>query len=181
MKTKKLLLYASVIAMVAVYFSCSKNQEVEKEKEINIARQLKFVPVGDRIKERNGDVSRGKIVIVSWNEWGRKKKNCDGWGLCKAKWFPDVNESVQVPDPTEGGASILESDPSNGKYYFDILLADYPPATIPVSELTLIVDEDILLGQSPVLGNDLIIKEGDYEYDSSLRTYGGYRIYLESN
>jgi len=181
MKTKMLLLSSAVVLMAAIYSSCSKDQEKIESIQIDVTQQLKFVPLADRIKEEVGAVNREQVIILTWKEWGREKKDCEGFGLCKAKWFPERNRAVLDPVGENGCASILEFDERNSKYYFDIVLADYPPPSIPDSALSLIVDYDIVLDLNGEIGKDLIIKRGDYNYDRTLNVYGGYRIYLGEN
>ena len=112
------------------------------------------------------------IIIVQWDEWGRKKKNCGGWGLCEAEWFP--KEEAVIPPPN-GGASLLEFDETLEKYYIDILLAENAPTGTP----DLKVDEDIeLLNIQELTSTPLTIFEGNYELNNSLGEFGGYRIHL---
>jgi hypothetical protein len=179
MKTKMLLVYSAAILLAGVYVSCSKDQDIDKVDQHNLDQQLRFVPVSDRIAMKANSLFKEVIIIVTWDEWGRKKKDCKGWGLCNADWFPQFDNAMQNPVKSNGSESILEFDPARQRYYFDILLAENPPAHIPVSELPLVVDEDIVLKLAQEIGNDLSIKQGDYNYDQTLSQFGGYRIYLD--
>jgi hypothetical protein len=179
MKKQNLLIFGTAVFIAGIFSSCSKEQKVIAFDQDNIAKQLKFVEVKDRIKEMTNSV-RGEIVIVSWDKWGRTSRDCRGFGLCKPVWWPTPEHTVPNVNPLDGCATILELDPNNSKYYFDILLAAKPLGSIPLNELNLAVDNTITLDTQSAIGNDLNIKQGLYTYDSSLGAYGGYRIYLET-
>ena len=172
--------FGAAVLVTGILGGCSKEQVVKTSDEDNIARQLKLVQVDERIKEKSLSHSREEIVIVEWDEWGRAKKNCKGFGLCNADWFPHFYEMPVHPNPINGGASILELNHVNNKYYFDILLANAPPASLELIKLPLVVDYDIVLDTLTQIGNNLKINQGMYYYDSSIGAYGGYRINLDS-
>ncbi|MCF6168773.1 hypothetical protein [Lutibacter sp.] len=137
---------------------------------------LTFVDVNDRIaNKQNASKSFAKIIIVRWDEWGRKKKQCNGWGLCNAEWFPQ-NKSSNF---SSGGATLLEFDNSLDKYYIDILLDKTPPLEIPTDALTLKIDENFDLDVQEIISQNLTFNKGEYFYDNSLSEFGGYRIYLD--
>jgi hypothetical protein len=165
--------------------SCSEDNEVVNSYDENsIAKQLSFVDVDTRIANQPSKrveevIPIVSIVIVEWDEWGRKKKNCDGWGLCNADWFPKQGISNRKSTSTNGGATLLEFDDSMNKYYVDILLAETPPAEIPTEELTLKIDEKFELEVEDAISQNLTFNQGDYGYDNSLGEFGGYRIYLD--
>lgn len=179
MKKEKLINFGTALLIAGMLGACSKEQKVTSNLD-NIAQQLKFVSVNERIKEKTHLNSREKIIIVQWTEWGRASKDCHGWGLCNAEWFPQFNTMVLNPNPGNGGSSILEIDQSKNKYYFDILLAASPPASISLVNLTLPVDYDIVLNTKTDIGTDLRINQGWYYYDSKMGGFGGFRIYLEN-
>ncbi len=179
MKKGKLINFGTALLIAGIFGACSKEQKVVSNLD-NIAQQLKFVSVNERIKEKTLSNSRDKIIIVQWTEWGRASKDCRGWGICNADWFPQFNSMVLNPNPGNGGASILEIDQSKNKYYFDILLAASPPASISLVNLPLTVDEEIVLNTKTDIGTDLKINQGRYYYDSTIGTFGGFRIYLDN-
>tara|TARA_B110000114_G_scaffold78488_1_gene83171 strand:+ start:188 stop:733 length:546 start_codon:yes stop_codon:yes gene_type:complete len=162
--------------------SCSEdNEAVNSYDENAIAKQLSFVDVDTRIanKQSKGIQSRVKIIIVSWDEWGRASRLCRGWGLCNADWFPYFKRTAQKSTSTNGGATLLEFDDSLNKFYIDILLAETPPTEIPTEALTLKIDENFELEVEDAISQNLTFNQGDYSYDDSLGEFGGYRIYLD--
>lgn len=164
------------------FTSCSKDNETTETYDENaILTQLRFVDVNTRIANMQNaeNQSRIKIIIVEWDEWGRKKKQCRGWGLCNADWFPIANRQAKRNTSTNGSATLLEFDDSLNKYYIDILLADTPPAEIPTEALTLKIDENFELDVEEAISRNLTFNQGDYSYDDSLGEFGGYRIYLD--
>ena len=112
---------------------------------------------------------------------GRKKVGCDGLGLCRAEWFPELFPGARI-DATEsenGAQTLLEFDEELNQYYIDILLAETPPTDNPSESLTLKIDEDFDLDIEDELAQNLTFVVGDYSYNESLSTNGGYRIYLQ--
>jgi hypothetical protein len=176
MKTK-ILLPVLLAIQVAGLFSCTK--EVSTNKIIPVEQQLKFLTADDRINRYIKKNAREGVVIVSWNEWGRKKKDCKGMGLCNAHWFPG-NTIITNPDNSEGGSTILEYDNLNDHYYFDILLAVKPPTNLTTADMEFIIDYEINLDTKIELGMDLVIIPGTYQYESNRGEFGGYRIFLKS-
>jgi hypothetical protein len=179
---KKIILFYMSVVMIftALFISCSKENKPTIREQKNISKLLNFVSINDRLKEKENTNNRSFIIIVSWDEWGRKKKDCKGWGLCKAKWFPEFNTKMAIPDPGNGGASIVEYNAIAGKYFFDILLSSPPPPTLLPSDLTFEIDEDILLDYLPEAGTSMKILAGSYIFNGSIGSNGGYRIYLDT-
>lgn len=178
MKTKTFL-FVLLAIQVAGLFSCTK--DVSTKKLLPVEQRLKFINAYDRIDGFIRKNAREGIVIVSWNEWGRKKKDCKGMGLCNAHWFPKDNTIVTNPDNGEGGSSLLEYDNANDQYYFDILLAANPPADLTDSDLEFVIDYEINLDTKSEIGVDLSIVPGTYQFESSRGDFGGYRILLKSH
>ena len=165
-----------------VLSSCEDEQILETYDENTIAQQIKVVDVNKRIATEYPETSlRKRLIIVRWEEWGRKKVGCDGWGLCRAEWFPELFPGARI-DATEsenGAQTLLEFDEELNQYYIDILLAETPPTDIPSESLTLKIDEDFDLDIEDELAQNLTFVVGDYPYNESLSTNGGYRIYLQ--
>lgn len=187
MNKLKFLSIFSFMALLTVT-SCSEDDKpatVSSYDENTIAKQLRFVDISTRIANKQGNTrvkARGiTIIIVEWDEWGRASKNCGGWGLCNANWFPQFKRTAQKSRnvSTNGGATLLEFDGSLSKYYIDILLAETPPAEIPIEALTLKIDENFELNVKNAISKNLTFNQGDYSYDNSLGEFGGYRIYLD--
>ena len=66
---------------LVTFTSCSKDNETTETYDENaILKQLRFVDVNTRIANMQNaeNQSRIKIIIVEWDEWGRKRRNCKG-------------------------------------------------------------------------------------------------------
>lgn len=158
---KKILLSGMLLSFL--FIGCEK-QGLEPTKVISKSN--------DSVKEDKTKTPNSKtLVIVTWDKSGRAKKECQGWGLCNAVWFPQF----QMQD----NSSELQYDAVLGSYFIDVLLPEdlYPVET---EYEVFYVDEDIVLSTSsePSIGTDLTIPVGEYEYDVNIGTYGGYKIYL---
>lgn len=171
----KLKITTLFLLLMGFSISCEKNEETKNIDEDMIASKLTFVDINTRLASF-GD--KKPVVIVEWNEWGRKKKKCRGWGLCNAVWFPPPQEKSVSTNP-DGGASILEYDDIQDKYYVDILLAAPVPNDITLEDIILRIDEEIeLVDIQTLVSRDLTFPVGSYSLDTSLGNYGGYRIYF---
>lgn len=201
--TKIKLSLLTVFIVTVALISCSKDSDsVNNVDENSIAGRLKFLDANDRVttnltgKKADG----GNIIIVEWDEWGRASKNCGGWGLCNAEWFPFEEAPIDPIDPIgpldpidetptltgkslkqkslskNGGSTILEFDSNANKYYIDILLAESAPSDIPDSSLIFKIDKDFSLNLKN--GKTLTFPNGNYTFNKSLGNFGGYRIYL---
>lgn len=98
-------------------------------------------------------------ITISWDEWGRASRNCDGWGLCNFSWGVSGRHSASVYTD------------ASGQMYAKILID-----AIPNGEAVqfLIVDKDLTsVGEN---GNTYLIKQGEYPLDKSLGSLGGYKV-----
>ena len=170
-----ILTIASVIISTIIFTSCSKERaENITFDENTISKRLKFVDVTTRINSvQNRNDSASKLVIVSWDEWGRASRKCAGWGLCNAEWFYFETRIVR------NNSSILEFNSIVNKYYIDILLAEQVPSDIPNSSLTFGIDQNFEINTKEAIGKNLIFKQGQYPFINDLGNFGGYRIYLD--
>lgn len=173
----------AILLPLGVYTSCNSDDTSLVEFDENtIAKRLSFVDINTRIAniKNKQSLAKATLIIVEWDEWGRKARNCDGWGLCNADWFPQFNKSVGQKSNTSNGAkTILEYDSNIEKYYIDILLADTVPSDIPLEALTLKIDEKFELDVQAAISRNLTFNEGDYPFNNNLGEFGGYRIYLD--
>ena len=176
---KKIAVYTLLSAFVLT--SCEDEQVLETYDENTIAQQIKVVDVNERIATEYPETSlRRGLIIVRWEKWGRAKRNCEGWGLCNAEWFPQFKGArIDATESENGAQTLLEFDEELNQYYIDILLAETPPTDIPSESLTLKIDEDFDLDIEEELAQNLTFVVGDYPYNESLSTNGGYRIYLQ--
>ncbi|MBQ4387833.1 MAG: hypothetical protein II822_09560 [Prevotella sp.] len=131
------------------------------------------------------DPLRPNLRIRYNMEWGINVFNhCFGYGvICKIDFYLDTDDdNVSVHLSADEG--VVNTD-INGNKYIDFLFEETPDTTdVPA----LIVSEDMeteVLVPSELeeyVTNDipeyLTVPQGDYPYDSTLGTHGGYRIYL---
>lgn len=181
MKNIKLsiLVLTTVFLSTIVFVSCSKDETESKPFDENtISKKLKFVDVNSRIKTNQKEQNKeASLIIVSWDEWGRASKNCDGWGLCNADWFPEFKQAPRLTNEY-GGSTLLEFDNKNNKFFIDILLSEKAPLNIPNQALTLKIDLNFQLNVKQIVGRNLTFQKGNYDLNNSLGDFGGYRIYL---
>jgi hypothetical protein len=162
-----------------VLTSCEDEQILETYDENTIAQQIKVVDVNKRIATEYPETSLRGLIIVRWEGWGHGGR-CKGWGLCRAEWFPQFKGArIDATESENGAQTLLEFDEELNQYYIDILLAETPPTDIPSESLTLKIDEDFDLDIEDELAQNLTFVVGDYPYNDSLSTNGGYRIYLQ--
>lgn len=178
----KVLKFCIVLIFAIGFYSCQQ-EPIENQKEQNILDLVKIVDINTRMdnlmknNQNNGIQHRGpcSYVIVTWDgEWGRAKKNCDGWGLCKSRWF-----FWDCSGKMDGNTSApLEIDTTNNKHYIDILFDAPVPSNIPVEDLALAIDEEFQLWIEDLQLN-LTFQEALYPYNPNLGEFGGIRIYLD--
>ncbi len=146
---KKIILGSLILLVIGVISSC--------QKEIK----------NTSIKESQSTQTASKPVIyhAEWDEWGRAKKGCKGWGLCNFSdcWFCDDGEALHTADvifddQTKEGFMIIELDPS-----------DPVEANAITTAKAFYVDEDI---DNP----NSILHMGIYPFDQTVGEYGGYRL-----
>jgi hypothetical protein len=174
----KITLIAAIV-MLAL-FSCSKEENFKMPFDENtIAKRLKFVDVNTRIEEKLTSKTKLEVIIVEWDEWGRASRNCGGWGLCNADWFPSSSKKTLTKRMNnKGSAALLEFDSTENKYYIDILLAETVPTDIPKDAVTFKIDLDFEMNVQQAVGCNLTFHKGNYFFNDSLGKFGGYRIYL---
>lgn len=170
-----------LLIMLGSLNSCNSDETSSIFDENTVAERLSFVDVNSRIKNNKSLQSKIQtdIIIVTWDEWGRASKDCGGWGLCNADWFPSAQKGTFSKNNNNGGATILEFDSNTNKYYIDILLADSVPSDIPLNAITLKIDKDFELNVQEVISKRLTFNQGDYPFSTTLGEFGGYRIYLD--
>jgi hypothetical protein len=162
---KKIILGLSFLAIAATttFVACKKDE--------------KSVQTSQKNNGTSNLLRDGKsVVIVAWDEWGRKKKDCKGNGLCKAVWFPLTDEDQSS---SYAHSTTLEFDEVLGKYFVKLLRESSVGNPVPLEILTLPIDEPILLNTQAVLGQNLTFPIGEYPYIANLGLYGGYKVYLD--
>lgn len=178
------VLFSSIILI-----SCNQNEEISIFNENSIAKELKFEKINLKVNKNSPTLkAKKKLIIVSWSEWGRKSKNCGGWGLCEANWFYCVDEDDQeVPCKDEsksakstqnkGLSVILQYNTLKEKYYIEMLLSE--PTDIPINFLSLKIDYSFDIKTKGAIGKNLTFRKGDYRFNTGLGEFGGYRVFLD--
>lgn len=118
--------------------------------------------------------TKGSIVVFyfTWDEWGRKKKNCAGGGLCNFR-LESVELYIGFLRSSFCHASPVYKDDKNN-YYVEIPIDDN--FIFEDETKCLYVDEKIeALGPD---GNLYMVNAATYPYYKQIGDLGGYRIPL---
>ncbi len=78
---------------------------------------------------------------VTWDEWGRKKKNCDGWGLCNIKIEYVLYDTLFDKSIVSHYSPIYSQD--KGTCYFDILYDSQYDCLVEDANKFFYIDDDI--------------------------------------
>ena len=155
---KKIKFFLTTSALLGVIMACSTS-----DRELSPELSPKTVSNGSTI------ASKIKVIIgfyFTWDEWGRKSKDCGGGGLCN---FRLETISIEI-----GNKSVVQGD-SNGNYWVDIPIVSSMPQEYTNHEY-LPVDEDIVHVMKD--GTKVILKSGLYPKYSGICDNGGYRLPL---
>lgn len=188
MKNLKILI---VLIMSITIFSCNESDEsIEKlsieENEISSLLSFKSIDFDELSTSK-----KWCGHIVSWDEWGRKRKNCGGWGLCNASWFEscpqqvgegeekNIKNKIQKLKSSNGFATKVYVEDSSGRNFIILPLKTALPPTIDIDDISLKIDEDIVLKtENSSLGRNLTFRSGVYQFNRDIDEFGGYKIYL---
>ncbi len=165
MRKSKIIL-ALLLGMFVVFQSCEKKEQLFDENMI--AERLTFENA-----DFNIDKGPGGILKFTWDEWGRAKKDCDGWGLCN---FTLVPNDYKSSSEEYNFSAKLEID-LNDNYYFDIVLAEPVPEDVPIESFPIMIDGLIEVDSYEIIGQNLSAK-GEYPFNNEIGEFGGFRIYL---
>ena len=144
--------------------------EVQPQREALVRESIKFKTFTRnevRALSQSGD-GIGVTFLIA-----RKKYRCkDGFGLCLVTHASMEARSIDQYDALQG---LKEGLP-----YFNLLLSSYPEGTFTDEELTLRIDEDIILPSNghDTLGRSYKIRAGEYKLNRHLDEFGGYTIRL---
>lgn len=168
---KKIFFFVALTTMLSSFFllSCEENSE-----------NLSTTKTTSQIMLKAAEEPAEKTFYIYFNngEWGRKSKECKGFGYCSATscWFccVDANENiVSCKDNKEvAGGQIAIIDPSSGNGYIHIKLdpAKTDEADAIANKSVFYIDEDINVD------NKLIVKKGEYTFDDNIGKDGGYKL-----
>ncbi len=159
---KKIFFLVTSITLLSIFFliSCQENENYEKNTtESGINKKVEF-----------------HIHYATWDEWGRAKKNCKGWGLCNYSgcWFCCTDGGVIVDcdsaSKIQNSATIIVNDRT--KQGFFIIELD-PSITIQneaiINKKIFYIDEDIVF-------ENTILHKGEYSFNEQVGEYGGYKL-----
>ncbi len=161
MKNLKVLVFGAIFSVLflSTFTSCENNDVQPSVDENYVAENVQF---------QNSPL-RGPVISI---HIGRKKKDCDGFGFCKAI----IESALSLDDTQNAVRTSVEYDRRAGAYYVDALLDE----TSRITDATLVVDEDLTVeGSERLTGSSLSIGAGEYKVNSSLGSNGGYRVYLK--
>lgn len=158
-----------------------KSLEVQPQREALVRESIKFKTFTRkevRALSQSGD-GIGLTFLIA-----RKKYDCNGgFGLCLVTHTTMEARSINQYDALEQEDSaqyvplqgLKEDHPS-----FSLLLSSYPAKSFTDEELTLRIDEDIILPSNghDTLGRSYKIKAGEYNLNRHLGEFGGYTIRL---
>jgi len=122
-------------------------------------------------KSNNSLFAKPVIYYATWDEWGRAKRGCDGWGLCNYTdcWLcddgmPATNWAPVIYDDQTGeGTMNISLRPEVEIEHYAI--AHHSPFN---------VDADIVNPGST-------LHAGVYQFDPSVGEHGGYKIPITVN
>ncbi len=154
--------------------SCSSNDESVLDNQ-NLSEELSTE--SDNLA-RSGDPTSFHPVLITWTEWGRTSKDCDGNGLCNFQvvcWWccTDANGNV-VPcrsQSTSVNSAIgrIYNDTNSGYLTIKLDPTDSYHLSLISNRESLYIDEDLE-------NSNLVLIEGEYLFDENIGEYGGYEI-----
>lgn len=152
-------------AICLTFISCETNQANES---VSPEYSLKPGPV------------TFKLVFITWDEWGRASKDCNGWGLCNYTWctFCCLDEFENITPCPKSNESLenrntgtVEIDPDSHEGFLYIKLDNSKPEQNDaiLNEKEFFIDQNISI-------DGITLHQGIYQYDSSIGSRGGYKI-----
>lgn len=172
MKTK-ILNYSIITAILGfVLWSCKKEiseTPTSINTETNLTEKLSFLQAVPS-SSNNAEAGPGIRVRITWDEWGRAKRKCLGWGLC------NINFEFE-PYWEMGNYSSNVTNVEGNNYISQILLASSVPSDIDMTNNPLIVDYDIAVEtENNGISETFILKANDYHFQDNLGEFGGYQV-----
>ncbi|MDR1345101.1 MAG: hypothetical protein LBK03_00160 [Bacteroidales bacterium] len=146
-----------IVAIALVTISCNKETT---EKTVSNVLTEQTQPTVEKAKQL--------VFEIWWDEWGRKKKNCDGAGLC------NFHISLRIEEIKEENHTILYygDDNEEGRMYADILIDNY--FQFDEEGTDFYIDEDLY--SQDQYGQLYMIPAGQYRFNKGLGKLGGYTI-----
>lgn len=177
---KTVVLFTILLGASSLFSSCQRESsdittgEVTNERSDEIVRSLKFAPVTKETELRAG----AHLGIVRLT-LGRASRNCFGFGICDAEWFPGWSEWWDEITSSHKEASIegLLVVDEYGREAIELKLAELPKGFSP-EELSMMVDKKLEMPNSGenAFNPGKIVEKGVYEFSEEVGNFGGYRI-----
>lgn len=191
----KISTFIGVAILALVAFSCSNRNEIitNEDSSLNreelVIKELKFLPLEKQIGLRsfNNIPPNNKpdldIVIVRV-EFGRKSKNCRGFGVCDVEWFPGFDMVANPEDNIQPSLlTYMRENPETGEHYIELPLAESPNPKFTNEDLTLKIDAplEFISNGEDSLGESYIAPAKELKLDPKVGEHGGYKIELIPN
>ena len=138
--------------------SCNKEKDLIKDN------------LNETTHNETNKTKRKVIYYATWDEWGRAKKDCDGWGLCNFVdcWFCDNGES------NYSGIIDLNVNDTLGQLIIELNPADELQNEAIKQKKIFYIDQDII-------NNIATIHSGEYLFDPNVGEIGGYKVDITIN
>lgn len=177
MKTIKII----VLLVAILTASCST--------EGNTDETLQQTPT---IQSFNSKTNDPILIIKLEMKLGKPSSNeCEGFGICtwptiyigcvdaEGNEIPcDTGQSTQVtPNGNQTVTTTVFYSDQKG-FYFDLAF-DIPVNGYEHEDLQLHIEEEYNINTEEILGHNLIIQAGKYQYNESIGKYGGVRVPLQ--
>lgn len=165
--------------------SCAKKEvhvdvTPELDREEAVLRELKFLPIDKQESLRSMGDGGLNLVIVNV-KFGRKSRDCYGFGICYVDWFPGFDDLFSYGTTTETLSTYLREDMETGEHYLELPLAEAPNPKFTAEDLSLKVDAplELISNGEDSLGESMVLPASTYKFDSSVGENGGYKIVLQ--
>jgi hypothetical protein len=160
---KLIVLFVLIATGLMINVSCNKVSQV--------------APTNDKFITKKTRQVNYHIYYSTWTEWGRKSKNCAGWGLCNFSdcWFCCTDGNGNVIDcPKDelianSGIIYIPEGANSGFMEIKLKPAYEDQSNAIQNQLTLDIDEDII-------GERFVLHQGGYLFNSTIGMHGGYRV-----
>ncbi len=172
MKTK-ILKFSLLTAVLGVaLWSCKKDVTENPNPintEANLSEKLNFLQAVPS-SANSSEAGPGIRVRITWEEWGRARRSCRGWGLCE---FTFEIEPFWVMANNSSNVTHIEGN----NYISQILLANPASDDIDMNDHPLIIDYDITK-EIDIDGNieTFILKADEYVFMEDIGEFGGYQV-----
>lgn len=159
-----------------VIIACTKNEQSEIS-NVEAVSQSATKSSSANIAEREFH-----IFYASWDEWGRTRKNCEGWGLCNAVscWFcctDDKGNIVSCKDNQripKSGIVTIDAETLEGELVIELDPSFEDQNNAITNALELFIDEDLQT-------EDFTILSGIYDFNPEIGNSGGYKVNVSGN